>query len=322
MWRPAGTIPYGENWYETGGANKLKFTSYERDTGVNESGNDYALMRYHVNHLGRFNSPDPIAGSVADPQSFNRYAYTLNDPVNLVDPLGLNVCYRDDGTVIPPNEGGDTEANCSKKNGTWIATIAQTVIVSGGGGGGGSTIVLIGSAGSGCVDVYVEGFLVGNTCGLNAPSGSDAANQEGGGTTVLDDRANALGRALNATGIQALNPEPCGGGYFAGRGEEREAGVAHGGTFVLVNRDSRSGTSVGVLAEGGVGPVAYGYEKSVNPSSGEVESSHLLFVGKDAGAFVAVSGSKSPIQLGAYFFAFGRGGGAYVNVVPGGQCHP
>ncbi|MBI3661432.1 MAG: hypothetical protein HY234_00050 [Acidobacteria bacterium] len=82
----SGHYPFGENWYETGGTNKLKFTTYERDA---ESGNDYVIFRSYVNRLGRFSSPDPIAGSIADPQSLNRYAYVLNDPCNLFDPLGL-----------------------------------------------------------------------------------------------------------------------------------------------------------------------------------------------------------------------------------------
>lgn len=47
-------------------------------------------FRYYGPRLGRFMSPDPLAGSVGDPQSLNRYAYVLNDPVNMVDPLGLN----------------------------------------------------------------------------------------------------------------------------------------------------------------------------------------------------------------------------------------
>lgn len=34
-------------------------------------------------------SPDPLAGSMRNPQSLNRYAYVQNNPVNLVDPLGL-----------------------------------------------------------------------------------------------------------------------------------------------------------------------------------------------------------------------------------------
>jgi hypothetical protein len=47
------------------------------------------MARYHVNRLGRFSSPDLVAGAIGDPQSLNRYAYVRNDSVNAVDPLGL-----------------------------------------------------------------------------------------------------------------------------------------------------------------------------------------------------------------------------------------
>jgi RHS repeat-associated protein len=81
--------PFGEDWYASSSTTKFKFTSYERDS---ESGNDYAMMRTSVNRLGRFSSPDPLAGSIGNPQSLNRYAYVLNDPLSLIDPLGLG-CY-------------------------------------------------------------------------------------------------------------------------------------------------------------------------------------------------------------------------------------
>src|SRR5260370_10374056 len=58
----------------------------ERDS---ESGNDYAMMRYGVNRLARFSSLDPVGGDTSNPQSLNRSSYTLNDPQNLIDPLGL-----------------------------------------------------------------------------------------------------------------------------------------------------------------------------------------------------------------------------------------
>ncbi len=78
--------PYGETWYATGTTTDYFFTSYKRDA---ESGNDYAVFRYDVNRLGRFSSPDPIVGSFAAPQSLNRYAYVAGDPVNRIDPNGL-----------------------------------------------------------------------------------------------------------------------------------------------------------------------------------------------------------------------------------------
>jgi RHS repeat-associated protein len=86
--RTFGHYPFGEPWYETGIASKLKFTSYERDS---ESGNDYAMARSNINRLGRFSSPDPVTGSLLSPQSLNRYSYAANDPVNLVDPSGMIV---------------------------------------------------------------------------------------------------------------------------------------------------------------------------------------------------------------------------------------
>jgi RHS repeat-associated protein len=81
------TFPYGESWYSTGTASpdKLVFTSYQRDS---ESGLDYALARFYESRLGRFCSADPVSGTPDDPQSWNRYAYVRNDPINKTDPTG------------------------------------------------------------------------------------------------------------------------------------------------------------------------------------------------------------------------------------------
>ncbi|MFZ3213424.1 MAG: RHS repeat-associated core domain-containing protein [Terriglobales bacterium] len=84
--RTFGNFPFGEVWYETGTASKWKFTSYERD---GESNLDYAMARHYSSVIGRFMSQDPLAGTPADPQTLNRYAYVRNDPIRNVDPLGL-----------------------------------------------------------------------------------------------------------------------------------------------------------------------------------------------------------------------------------------
>ncbi len=77
--------PFGETWYETGNGDKWKFTSYENDV---ESGLNYAGARFHSPRLGRFMAIDSHAGHLANPQSFNRYAYVNSDPINFIDPTG------------------------------------------------------------------------------------------------------------------------------------------------------------------------------------------------------------------------------------------
>ena len=79
-----GTFPFGESWYSSSG-NEFVFTSYQRDT---ESGLDYAMARYYDSTVARFCSVDPLGGKVSDPQTWNRYVYGRNDPINLTDPSG------------------------------------------------------------------------------------------------------------------------------------------------------------------------------------------------------------------------------------------
>jgi RHS repeat-associated protein len=65
-----------------------RYTSYERDG----NGSDEAMMRRYNGKWHRFVQPDPSDDSydLSDPQSFNRYAYAQNDPVNFIDPSGLD----------------------------------------------------------------------------------------------------------------------------------------------------------------------------------------------------------------------------------------
>ena len=42
---------------------------------------------------GRWFTPDPLGGDIMNPQSLNRYAYALNNPTTLTDPLGLDTIY-------------------------------------------------------------------------------------------------------------------------------------------------------------------------------------------------------------------------------------
>ncbi|HKP37794.1 MAG TPA: RHS repeat-associated core domain-containing protein, partial [Pyrinomonadaceae bacterium] len=74
--------------YNATDTNRWKYGLTERDA---TSGLDHTWWRKYENLSGRWTSPDPYNGSmsIANPQSFNRNSYVLNDPVNLVDPTGL-----------------------------------------------------------------------------------------------------------------------------------------------------------------------------------------------------------------------------------------
>jgi RHS repeat-associated protein len=90
-------LPYGPELLAGGRTPELgyglasprqRFTGRERDV---ETGLDYFVARYYSPAQGRFTSPDPIyfqAAMLEDPQRFNLYAYTRDNPLRYVDPTG------------------------------------------------------------------------------------------------------------------------------------------------------------------------------------------------------------------------------------------
>jgi len=95
MLNGAGLLRQESTYYPFGGEqgvlnntidNRYKFTGLERD---GETGNDATQFRMYESNLGRWMTPDPVAGDISNPQSLNRYAYVFNNPVNFIDPLGL-----------------------------------------------------------------------------------------------------------------------------------------------------------------------------------------------------------------------------------------
>jgi len=91
--QPRSLSPWGERWaygaYQ-GNIYDERFASLGRRDA--ESTLDPTLFRMYESRLYRWLSPDPLAGSILNPQSLNRYAYVLNNPVNFIDPLGLDGC--------------------------------------------------------------------------------------------------------------------------------------------------------------------------------------------------------------------------------------
>jgi RHS repeat-associated protein len=80
-------FPYGETDGPPPADTKDYFATYRRDT----TGLDYAWNRYYSPTMGRFTTADPYEASAAltDPQTWNRYGYVGDDPVNGTDRTGL-----------------------------------------------------------------------------------------------------------------------------------------------------------------------------------------------------------------------------------------
>jgi RHS repeat-associated protein len=89
MYFDTAYAPYGEP-YAGSGTTDLSFTGQNADT----VGDEYDFLNREYHYLqGRWISPDPAGLTAADPtnpQGWNRYAYVLNSPTTLIDPLGLD----------------------------------------------------------------------------------------------------------------------------------------------------------------------------------------------------------------------------------------
>jgi len=74
---------YGEPDAEEGTEEYL-FTGKEQDA----TGLYYYGVRYYDPEIGRFLTRDPLKGERREPQTLNRYAYCLNNPLKYIDPTG------------------------------------------------------------------------------------------------------------------------------------------------------------------------------------------------------------------------------------------
>jgi len=65
-------------------------------------------------------SPNPIGGRPAFPQSWNSYSYVLNNPLNAVDPLGLDCVYLNNaGNGIESIDQQSNATECAQNGGAW-----------------------------------------------------------------------------------------------------------------------------------------------------------------------------------------------------------
>jgi hypothetical protein len=73
-------------------------------------------------YINRFCQPDTIIPDLSNPQSWNRYSYVTNRPVNFSDPSGHML---DDGL---DGEGGGCDSDCLKKKRTDVDQILKSTV--------------------------------------------------------------------------------------------------------------------------------------------------------------------------------------------------
>ncbi len=98
-WGNHAYTAFGEDW---GGSvsERRRFTGKERDPNT---GLDYFEARYNSSSLGRFMTPDALQGTIANPQTLNRFVYVTDNPLRFTDPTGMvRLAPMGQGKVPPP----------------------------------------------------------------------------------------------------------------------------------------------------------------------------------------------------------------------------
>ena len=133
-------LPFGEELKQTN-EGIAKFGGYQRDA----TGLDYVQNCYYNSSIGRFMTPDPYnrTSASSNPNSWNRYAFVRNNPVNRVDADGLNdqstqssgsysstsvTGTSSDGTTWSVDQTGQTDANGNQIINMYITAPADPAI--------------------------------------------------------------------------------------------------------------------------------------------------------------------------------------------------
>jgi hypothetical protein len=265
--------------------------------------------------LGRFMTPDPAnAGASLDtPQSWNAYSYVLNNPLNYIDPSGMDCIHINNDTgKYEGFESGDCDNSTEEKanTGYYVDGTVNTIYTSTGDDQG----------------------VVGGYSGTNDDSGTPTLISGSFAAPPPADTSDALNPFATAVfgdvfkRLRWMDPDVCGGGgfVFAG-GQVKVPGTnLHGELLGVVNYDSKSGTSAGGIGEVHVaGPIHVGGEVAYNFRSHKVSGEGLGFMGHETasaklGAFGGGLLASSHGDVGAYGFVGPVGGGGYATFVPGG----
>jgi RHS repeat-associated protein len=213
-------MPYGQQ-IAGGSATTDKFTGQEYDS---ESGLYQFPFRYYESPMGRFMTPDPAGLAAADPsnpQSWNRYAYVLNNPLSNIDPDGLDCVYLNDAGDDVESIDHDSNAGECTGNGNGGYWVPGTVANS-------SWVTDI-DQNNGTIGAYSnqDGFLgwtasanndtgvAWQTVGLDVPGTNVVVNV----TSSADDLTPEASTILSLTYLRSMHDLGCWFGVSSGAGQ-------------------------------------------------------------------------------------------------------
>ena len=149
--------PWGDVWQSWGGGGYNFAGMPYRDLSTTT---DLTAFRVFSPNLGRWHSPDPLAGDITNPQSLNRYAYVRNNPTTFADPKGLD--------LRSPGDWNDTGCTLDGFD-VWCGSLG----VGGGGGGGGNGVMQCSN--SDCSPIYGTDPYTGTQAWLFFTAGAGGA---------------------------------------------------------------------------------------------------------------------------------------------------
>jgi RHS repeat-associated protein len=234
--------PFGEAYVEAERTDR-SFAGHDEDS---VSGIYDAPFRKYNPYQGRWISPDPGGLSVvdlADPQSWNRYAYVLNSPTGLIDPLGLAAVCWNVGYNDPSHDG------------KWVTTGIECLDD----GGGGARVVGPGPGGDGKKPPANNGQTFSQCMAANSSTFSLAGLAQGGVNAVLSQ----FGTSVNFKDTwwaQLLGGNTISGTFF---GTAKDAAMTAGtntpnlvrtamGTVTTYGRNSSTIMSLNIARSGGL----------------------------------------------------------------------
>lgn len=314
MYSDLAFAPFGETYAPAGstGVTDISFAGNNEDTTTNLY--DAKFREYGIQ--GRWPSPDPAglgAANPANPQSWNRYAYVVNNPLRAVDPIGLDcvLVYADgamyDNTSLGEDQCGNLVNSGTGLFGVWVDNAPGTTISAGWDANGLLVITYTNASGSQTygsfdpttslfTDAYGHVLFNANNYFRSAESANSLEQAVANGTSLA-------GHAL---------PAICGGGGFLYGGPHFENDAETKGIAPLqgfAEWDSETGFATGTVSEVNLGIVGGGVVRE----NGQTEP--LLFAGKNYGPIVFGH------SVGVWFGTSTVGGGAYVNITSVSGCN-